>query len=656
MQRNMVFKFIAATIAVLLPSILWQPSLHAQSPNSGTGDDSAKRGEYLVRAGDCMPCHTGTKGEEFAGGLPLNTPFGQVFSRNITPDNETGLGNWTYDDFKQTMWEGKSKNGSYLYPAMPFPFYTLVTEDDLKAIWAHLQTLKPIKKENRPNGLMFPMSIRESMLGWRELFFTAGRFEPNSSKSDEWNRGAYLVEGLGHCGACHTPRNLMGGRIESDRFAGAKVDDWWAPNISSNKQTGIGDWTKEELKTFLKTGVDKKKTTVFGPMAEVVHDSLSYMTDDDLDAMATYLLDSRPTTQKAAEAAVAMSAEARRHGGEVYVANCIACHQEKGAGIEGAIPPLAGNPAVTAIEPYNILSAVLHGIPATDKFAAMPDFASKLDDQDIADLANYVRTSWGNKAEPNVTAHLVKIWREGIDELPSGTEAARSFNCPAIGGADMSTLTSVDMQTLQSLSTRLGSSTGEHALSEIITRMHGEKMAPEEIVNTLTAAYCPDVANSSLALSTKNDVLRDFTHVVLKLVSNLHDQSIAPHGQIIYASAAGDQIVAHIPPAKPGPLACPSESGLKHGDLVAPTAEAIKKALPENGIPTQQAVQNIVAEFTKSHSDVARADAANTLIDSYCHMLASDKNMNSGLKRSRIMLFGESVIRTIQSEAHGKKG
>ncbi|MEO1018890.1 MAG: cytochrome c, partial [Pseudomonadota bacterium] len=414
---------LAAGISALAVAIVLLATVEAtaQSSDASTSDDLAKRGEYLVRAGDCMPCHTGTKGDDFAGGLPLNTPFGQVFSRNITPDKDTGIGDWSLDDFKQTMWQGKSKDGAYLYPTMPFPFYTTVTDDDIEAIWAYLQTLEPINKANKPNGLMFPMSIRESMLGWRELFFTAGRFETDSAKSDAWNRGAYLVEGLGHCGACHTPRNLMGGRIESEKFAGAQVDDWWAPNISTNEGTGVGEWSKDELKTFLKTGVDKRKSTVFGPMAEVVHASLSHLTDDDLDDMATYLLDSRSTTQSAAESAVAMTPEERQHGGEVYVGNCIACHQEKGAGVAGSIPPLAGNPAVNALEPYNIISAVLHGIPATDKFAAMPDFASKLGDQDIADLANYIRTSWGNTGEPNVTPALVKHWRDGIDELPSGT-------------------------------------------------------------------------------------------------------------------------------------------------------------------------------------------------------------------------------------------
>lgn len=628
-------------------------AMASQAPNN---DDLVKRGQYLVRAGDCMPCHTGAKGQEFAGGLPLNTPFGQVFSRNITPDKGTGIGDWSLDDFKQTMWNGKSRNGAYLYPTMPFPFYTAVTEDDLEAIFAYLQTLEPVAKANKPNGLMFPMSLRESMLGWRELYFTAGRFQPDTTKSDSWNRGAYLVEGLGHCGACHTPRNLLGGRIESERFAGAKVDDWWAPNISANNSQGVGDWTEEDLKTFLKTGVDTKKSTIFGPMAEVVHDSLSFLTDEDLDAIATYLLDVRPVTEPAAEAGVTMNAAERQNGGEVYVANCIACHQEKGAGIEGAIPPLAGNPAVTAVEPYNILSAVLHGIAATDQFAAMPNFASKLGDQDIADLANYIRTSWGNNATPDVTETLVKHWRDGIDELPSGTEASRSFGCPAEGGVDMSDLTGDDMTALQQISSSLGASTGQNAMSEIIGRLHGQGMDPTEIANTLTAAYCPDIANSELSPGAKNELMLDFTHEVLKMTSSVQVQKLASHGQIIYAEAAGDSVVQRIPSTKPGPVACPSEDSLKHGDLVAPTVEAIKSALPGGGIPTEPGIKKIVTEFQTAHPKLDPADAANTMIDSFCHLLVQDKTMNDALRRSRIMLFGEAVIRTMEASASTRKG
>ncbi|MEO1019813.1 MAG: hypothetical protein AAFY56_19295, partial [Pseudomonadota bacterium] len=243
-----------------------------------------------------------------------------------------------------------------------------------------------------------------------------------------------------------------------------------------------------------------------------------------------------------------------------------------------------------------------------------------------------------------------------LDELPSGTDAARSFDCPAEGGFDMSDLTSADMSTLQQISSELGASTSQNALSEIIGRLHNQDMDPTMMANTLTAAYCPNVANSTLSASAKNALMLNFTHEVLELTSSLHVQKLAPHGQIIYAEAAGDDVVQRIPTTKPGPLACPAESGLKHGDLVAPTADKIKAALPASYVPTEPAVEKLVTEFKQDHPKVANADAANTLIDSFCHLLADDKEMNDALRRSRILLFGESVIRTMQAATATSKG
>jgi mono/diheme cytochrome c family protein len=200
------------------------------------------RGNYLARAADCMPCHTSASDKPYAGGLRLNTPFGAIYSPNITPDRETGIGAWTFEQFKDAVHNGIRADGKYLYPAMPFDAFTETTEDDLKALWAYFRSLKPVKQQNHANELTFPFSIREGMLAWRLLFLRAHRFEPNAGKSAQWNRGAYLVEALAHCGDCHTPRNFMGATIASERFEGAKIDQWYAPNITPEALAKTNHW------------------------------------------------------------------------------------------------------------------------------------------------------------------------------------------------------------------------------------------------------------------------------------------------------------------------------------------------------------------------------------------------------------------------------
>jgi mono/diheme cytochrome c family protein len=366
--------------------------------------DVVTRGAYLARAGDCVSCHTAPGGQPYAGGYRLDTPFGYLLAPNITPDAATGIGRWSADDFWRALHQGVNKRGQDMYPVMPFDFYTRVTREDSDAIYAYLRSVPAVSNPVIVNHLRFPFNQRWSMAVWRELYFSEGSYNGDPAQSPAWNRGAYLVEGLGHCSACHSPRNALGG-IEKDKaFSGATVDGWFALNLTSELHTGLGNWTVEQVATYLKTGAVAGKTAALGPMALVVKNSTSQMSDADLTAMATYLKDIPPnSTLRQGKPATDPT---RAAGASLYLDHCAGCHQAGGRGMPGIFPPLAGNGVVLASDPADILKVVLHGIPPQGKYVPMPAFASLLSDQQVADLANYLRTSWGNAAAPNTTAAM----------------------------------------------------------------------------------------------------------------------------------------------------------------------------------------------------------------------------------------------------------
>ena len=388
-------------IAGLTSGILCALPAAAAATAEGT-QSIAQRGAYLAAAGDCVSCHTADAGKPFAGGYRINTPFGDLLAPNITPDPDTGIGRWSAEDFYRALHQGVNRHGQDMYPAMPYTFYTRVTRADSDAIFAYLQTVPAVRNAVEVNHLNFPFNQRWTMAGWRELFFTEGTFAPDARKSASWNRGAYLVEGLGHCSACHSPRDVLGGIEQKHQYTGADIDGWFAPNLSSNLHVGLGSWTAQEIATYLKTGARPGTTTAFGPMAEVVHNSTSQLTDADLAAMGEYLKSLPPESPLRAARAVPQQSQVR--GASLYMDHCSACHQAKGRGMTGIFPPLAGNGAVIARDPGNVLQAILKGIPMRNGYVAMPSFASQLNDQQVADVANYVRTSWGNTAVANATA------------------------------------------------------------------------------------------------------------------------------------------------------------------------------------------------------------------------------------------------------------
>ncbi|WKK17420.1 cytochrome c [Achromobacter insolitus] len=372
-----------------------------------------ERGRYLALAGNCMACHTSRGGKTLAGGTPIPTPFGTVYGPNITPDEKTGIGAWTADDFWQALHNGKSRDGTLLYPAFPYTEYTRVTRADSDALYAYLRTVAPISQPNRPPELEFPYDQRALLAAWRALYFKPGAQEADAGKSVQWNRGRYLVEGLGHCAACHTPRNSLGALRSADTLAGGVIPvlDWYAPPLTNDVETGMGRWSAEDIAALLKTGISKH-SSVSGPMAEVVLGSTQHLTDADALAIGVYIKSLPATAASTERSRAAVAPAAMELGGKIYRQQCVQCHQPAGEGSGTAWPALAGNPTVTAPSPVNAIRMVLDGgyAPATaanPRPHGMPPFGQLLNDSDIAMLVTYIRNSWGNEAG-GVTALEVK--------------------------------------------------------------------------------------------------------------------------------------------------------------------------------------------------------------------------------------------------------
>ena len=384
------------------------PAVQAQQL-AAQPDSTIARGEYLARAGDCVACHTAPEGKMFAGGRAMKTPFGTLYTSNITPDRETGIGKWTADQFYKMLHTGRSIDGSLLYPAMPFASYTKVTRADSDAMFAYLRSVPAVKQPNRDQDLRFPYNNRSLIIGWRTLFFKEGEYKPDPTKSAEWNRGAYLVEGLGHCGMCHTAINALGGSSESQAFEGGLIpmQNWYAPSLTSNKEAGLGDWSIKDITDLLRTGVSNRGA-VYGPMADVVYNSLQYLSDEDAQAMAIYLKGLAQGSSPDRPAPPLPSAETSllvSLGKPIYDRHCASCHGSEGGGKLPHYPLLAGNQSIQMSSAVNAIRMVLNGgFPPGTKGNpmpyGMPPFAHVLSDDEIAAVVTYIRTSWGNRGAP----------------------------------------------------------------------------------------------------------------------------------------------------------------------------------------------------------------------------------------------------------------
>lgn len=373
-----------------------------------------QRGRYIMLEGDCLACHTSAGGKDLAGDRAIETPFGTIYSANITPDPETGIGRWSREQFYRAMHDGVRPDGSHLYPAMPFTYYTRMPREDVDALFAYLKTVEPVRQQIRKPELLWPLGWRRMMWFWKTLFFAPGTFTPRKDQSDVWNRGAYLVQGPGHCGACHTPKNLLGASKADRHLQGGEFQNWFAPLLTGNQRDGLANWSEAQIVEFLGTGRNEK-TAAFGPMAEVVEDSTSHLTQQDLQAIAVYLKSLPAADSKTvSDAAPAIM----QTGRGIFDAQCGACHQANGAGIERAFARLDGSSNVQQRSPTTVIRAILTGVRAqpTDRWPtphAMPAFDWKLDDAQIAAVATYIRQSWGNKAS-SVSANDVHDIRKSV--------------------------------------------------------------------------------------------------------------------------------------------------------------------------------------------------------------------------------------------------
>lgn len=405
-------------------------------------DELSDRGAAIANLAGCAACHDAPDGRPFAGGTVLQTPFGPLATPNITSDEATGIGSWTAADFNQALREGLDNEGRPLYPAMPYTHYTELSDDDLAALWAFVETIPPVDNTVEVNRLSFPFDVRESLWVWRALYFTSTRFEADPAKDNVWNRGAYIVEALAHCAECHTPRDALGGLIPGRNLQGAQIEEWYAPDISGGPESVIASWDVARLEGFL-SGNDSLNHVAVGSMRDVVND-LSKADPADVHAIAVYLKDQRPDADAERPVAPVAMREADKATAEaLFGGQCATCHGTDGVGAPGVAASVVGSGAVLASQPVNVIAVLLEGIGPAGDYGAMPSFRDSLDNTEIALLANYVRTSWGNAAPANATAETVAGLRSGTQADPSAVAGAA---CPAVAAdrVDSATREAID--------------------------------------------------------------------------------------------------------------------------------------------------------------------------------------------------------------------
>lgn len=401
-------------LAFLISSLILCSAIAAARADSEPSPETIARGKALIEAGGCASCHTADPDKPFAGGTRIDTPFGVIYAPNLTPDRDTGIGAWSDADFTRALRYGVAPDGSYYYPAFPYPYFTRMTKPDTLAIRAYLATLAPFRNRVKRPELRWPLNYRIVMRLWNYLFFRPGLFEPDQFKSAEWNRGGYLVTGLGHCGTCHTPKNYFGADRRGLAFAGGAVAGWFAPRLDGAERSGLKSWSGKDIAEYLQSGRNAK-SHADGPMAEVVANSTSKMSDADVRAIAVYL---KSLPAGPPEPAVTAPPEAEMKAGQtVYARLCIACHEADGSGAPRIYPPLPGNALLQSADPSATLRIMLDGAhtlttPRAPNSGEMPGYARQLSDEEIAAVTNYIRNSWGNAAPPVRAAQVARARRQ----------------------------------------------------------------------------------------------------------------------------------------------------------------------------------------------------------------------------------------------------
>ncbi len=410
MKRRWLLGGLAGVAAVLVATagfLFWRseagtvPAVLPPPADLAAQAAQVARGEYLTRAGNCMACHTDRGGAPWAGGRGIDTPFGTVYAGNLSP-HASGLGAWTADDFWRALHHGRSRDGRMLYPAFPYTHYTRVTRADADAMFTFLRTVPAVDRANTPHALRWPFNTQVALAAWRALYFRPGVQVDDPARSMEWNRGAYLVQGPGHCSACHSTRNALGASEVLDLSGGMiPMQAWYAPSLATPDEASVADWPVEDIARWLGTG-STPRASALGPMAEVVLHSTQHLAPADLRAMAVFLK-SVPAAPPAQPRAQAASPAVIERGARVYAAHCASCHGKQGEGMADAYPRLAGNRAVTMPVTANLVQVVIHGgfPPSTagnPRPFGMPPFALELSDAEVAAVLTYLRSAWGHQA------------------------------------------------------------------------------------------------------------------------------------------------------------------------------------------------------------------------------------------------------------------
>ena len=399
---------LGIVVAGLVVFTIWarRSAIDPVTPPVATSFDSAlvAKGEKLADAGYCLTCHTPPKGKPYAGGLPMVTAFGTIYSTNITPDPATGIGNWSQEAFTRALHEGVARDGSHLFPAFPYDHFTKVSDDDAKALYAFIMTRPAVAQATPPNTVPFPLNIRLLQAGWKLLFFKEGRYQPVAEQGAAWNRGAYLAEGVSHCSACHTPRNALGAEKQDARLAGAAIDGWFAPALTAANTAPV-PWSAAELHDYLRNGGTAYHGVAAGPMSNVVHQGYALLDDADVNAVALYIASGNGSADRKADVgqivgdALAKSrydaSQAGDHGAALYMSACASCHYNPTSGPQLARPELGLKSSISAPDPTNLVQVILHGISVKDGLPGtmMPAFGVGMSDDDVAAIAVYLRKS-----------------------------------------------------------------------------------------------------------------------------------------------------------------------------------------------------------------------------------------------------------------------
>ena len=487
-------------------------------PQAGTVDAALiARGKYLTDLGDCQACHSANGGAPFAGGQYMNMPFGNISTPNITPDVDTGIGKYTDADMIRVFHHGVNRAGENLYPAMPYPWYATVPDDDIKAIRAYLFSVAPVHAPRRPNQIYFPFTFRPGITLWNWLVVPDHVFAPDPKLTVSENRGAYIVNGLEHCGECHNNRLLLGNTSLAGRLLGGPIQVWYAPSLRPENQSGLGRFSRDEVVAFLRDGHSPHMGTVGGPMSETVDESLSKLTNSDLHAIVDYLYMQPPGATYVARQQVVPSASVVA-GHSIYLSNCASCHQVDGMGVPGHIPALAGNGMVRAAGPQDIVQIVLGGMEARGPYAPMPGLGAGMTDKQIADVANYVRQAWGNGAPANTSAFLVSVARPNSGTLLNG---GRGDGCPEVVQPDLAKAVADPSNGIDATLHATALPNMLQSVDKLVTELHAAApgVSKADAVNGMTIAYC-HVLYGDGALQT-DDRLWQMTHFADRLYTQL---------------------------------------------------------------------------------------------------------------------------------------